>query len=89
MLIAEDEEHLGAILEQFLRGRGYRVTVTRDGRAALDALHAEPFDVALLDIVMPELDGLEVLRQRAREPVTAGGASSSPATARSTPRSPR
>lgn len=62
LLIAEDEEHLGAILEHFLRGRGYDVTKCRDGRSALQALHSMPFDVALLDIVMPEMDGLEVLR---------------------------
>jgi DNA-binding NtrC family response regulator len=62
VLIAEDEEHLGAILEQFLLGRGYQVTVTRDGKAALAALKSEAYDVALLDIVMPEMDGLEVLR---------------------------
>src|SRR4029453_6956126 len=50
------------ILEQFLLGRGYQVTVTRDGKAALAALRSEAYDVALLDIVMPEMDGLEVLR---------------------------
>ena len=62
VLIAEDEEHLGTILEQFLLGRGYQVTVTRDGASALAALRSEAYDVALLDIVMPEMDGLEVLR---------------------------
>ena len=62
VLIAEDEEHLGAILEQFLLGRGYQVTVTRDGKSALAAIRSEAYDVALLDIVMPEMDGLEVLR---------------------------
>jgi DNA-binding NtrC family response regulator len=68
VLIAEDEEHLGTILEQFLIGRGYQVTVTRDGKAALAALRSEAFDVALLDIVMPELDGLEVLRSIREDP---------------------
>jgi two-component system, NtrC family, response regulator AtoC len=63
VLIAEDEAHLGSILQKFLEGRGYQVVVHGDGRAALDALRAEAFDVALLDIVMPEMDGLEVLRQ--------------------------
>lgn len=62
VLLAEDEEHLGTILETFLRSRGQLVTRVRDGRAALDALHAGTFDVALLDVIMPELDGLEVLR---------------------------
>jgi DNA-binding NtrC family response regulator len=68
ILIAEDEEMLGSVLEQFLTGKGHRVTVTRDGRAALDAMRRDEYDVALLDIVMPELDGLEVLRQLSDEP---------------------
>jgi len=68
VLIAEDEEHLGTILEQFLLGRGYQVTVTRDGASALAALRSEAYDVALLDIVMPEMDGLEVLRHISEEP---------------------
>jgi two-component system response regulator AtoC len=63
VLIAEDEESLGTILEQFLVSRGYQVTTARDGRSALQYLRNESFDVALLDIIMPELDGLEVLRQ--------------------------
>lgn len=68
VLIAEDEEHLGAILEHFLRGRGYSVTMCRDGRTALTELHAAPYDVALIDIVMPQMDGLEVLRHLQNEP---------------------
>jgi DNA-binding NtrC family response regulator len=68
VLIAEDEPHLGTILESFLTGRGYQVTTRRDGRAALEALRAEAYDVALLDIVMPEMDGLEVLRHVREEP---------------------
>ena len=68
VLIAEDEQHLGQILSTFLSGRGYQVSTVSDGRAALEALRAETFDVALLDIVMPELDGLEVLRQVREEP---------------------
>jgi DNA-binding NtrC family response regulator len=68
VLIAEDEQNLGTILETFLTGRGYPVTTVRDGRAALQALRADTYDVALLDIVMPEMDGLEVLRQVREEP---------------------
>jgi DNA-binding NtrC family response regulator len=69
VLLADDEPHLGAILEQFLTARGFVVTAVRDGRAALEAMRATPFDVALLDVVMPEMDGLEVLR-RVREEST-------------------
>jgi len=63
VLVAEDEVHLGQILSTFLTGRGYAVRTVTDGRAALEVLRAESYDVALLDIVMPELDGLEVLKQ--------------------------
>ena len=68
VLIAEDEDNLGTLLEQFLTGRGHTVTVVRDGRAALQAARAEAYDVAILDIVMPEMDGLEVLRCVREEP---------------------
>ncbi|HEX7977781.1 MAG TPA: sigma-54 dependent transcriptional regulator [Gemmatimonadaceae bacterium] len=63
VLVAEDEVNLGQILSNFLAGRGCAVHTVTDGRAAVDALRAEAYDVALLDIVMPELDGLEVLKQ--------------------------
>ncbi|MFN2566597.1 MAG: sigma-54-dependent transcriptional regulator [Gemmatimonadaceae bacterium] len=63
VLLAEDEASLAQILATFLSGQGHHVTSCGDGRAALEALRTETFDVALLDIVMPELDGLEVLRR--------------------------
>lgn len=62
VLIAEDERHLGTLLEHYLAGRGHAVTLVADGRAALDALERTPFDVALLDVQMPKLDGVAVLR---------------------------
>jgi len=68
VLVAEDEAHLGTLLEQFLTSRGHDVTVVRDGATALGTLRQESFDVALLDIVMPGLDGLEVLRHLQGEP---------------------
>lgn len=69
VLIAEDETHLGTILEQFMTARGFSVRIVRDGRAALEQLRTENFDVALLDVVMPEIDGLEVLRLIREEPL--------------------
>ena len=68
ILVAEDEVHLGAILEQYLTTRGHDVTVVGDGARALAALRADVYDVALLDIVMPHLDGLEVLRSVREDP---------------------
>lgn len=69
VLIAEDEPNLGMILEQFMTARGFAVTMVRDGRHALETLRSESFDVALLDVVMPEMNGLEVLRQIREEPM--------------------
>ena len=68
ILIAEDEPHLATLLETFLNGRGCQCTVARDGRAAIDKIRSESFDVALLDIVMPEMDGLTVLKEVRDEP---------------------
>lgn len=69
VLLAEDEVNLGMILEQYLTARGYAVTMVRNGRDALDALRRDTFDVALLDVVMPEIDGLEVLRLTREDPL--------------------
>jgi DNA-binding NtrC family response regulator len=63
VLLAEDEANLAQILGTFLAGQGHHVTTCGDGRAAIEALRTDTFDVALLDIVMPNLDGLEVLRR--------------------------
>ena len=68
VLLAEDEGNLAQILATFLTGQGHHVTTCGDGRAAVEALRSEAFDVALLDIVMPELDGLEVLRKLRDDP---------------------
>jgi DNA-binding NtrC family response regulator len=62
ILVAEDEENLAQILCAFLRGRGHHVVCVGDGRAALQAIRDEAFDVALIDIIMPEMDGLETLK---------------------------
>src|SRR5262245_19774457 len=68
VLVAEDEENLGQILSSFLRGRGHHIVTVKDGRAAVQASREEAFDVALIDILMPEMDGLETLRHFRSEP---------------------
>ncbi|MDF1501950.1 response regulator [Roseisolibacter sp. H3M3-2] len=69
VLIAEDEAHLGVLLEQFLTGRGHRVTLVRDGRAALQALQGGGYDVALTDVQMPGMDGLALLEAASALPL--------------------
>jgi DNA-binding NtrC family response regulator len=63
VLLAEDERNLSQILETQLRRRGFDVVAVPDGRAAIESLKTEEFDVALVDLVMPEVDGIGVLRQ--------------------------
>jgi DNA-binding NtrC family response regulator len=63
VLLADDEESLRRILARELVRRGHRVIPAPDGRAALTLLEQEEFDVAVLDVRMPNLDGLSVLRQ--------------------------
>ncbi len=63
VLLAEDERNLSRILETQLRKRGFDVMAVADGRAAVEALKGEEYDVALVDLVMPEVDGIGVLRE--------------------------
>ena len=66
ILVADDEESIRWVLERTLSQAGYRVVTVGSGTEALTALRAESFDVALIDIKMPDLSGLDVLKQ-ARE----------------------
>ena len=62
VLLAEDEEDLNFIITQKLRSEGYSVDSCYDGEEALDALAVVDYDAIILDIMMPKIDGLEVLR---------------------------
>lgn len=66
VLIAEDDRKYVRILEILLGDEGYRLTLTRDGAAAIDALERADFDAVLTDVQMPKAGGLEVLA-RVRE----------------------
>ncbi|VTS03373.1 pas domain s-box : Histidine kinase OS=delta proteobacterium MLMS-1 GN=MldDRAFT_0990 PE=4 SV=1: PAS_4: PAS_3: PAS_9: HisKA: HATPase_c: Response_reg: Hpt [Gemmata massiliana] len=62
ILVAEDHEVNQILTRRLLERAGHEVVLVDNGRAALDALRGREFDLALLDIQMPELDGLEVVR---------------------------
>src|SRR5919107_5783480 len=66
ILIVDDEVAILNALSPILEDEGYQVTVAKTGAEALKLLVAEPPDLMLLDIWMPEMDGLETLK-RARE----------------------
>ncbi len=62
LLIVDDNEKIRELLSQRLRQNGYTTTTAGNGREALELVSAESFDLILLDIEMPEMSGLDVLR---------------------------
>lgn len=63
LLIAEDEEDLNAVITKKLQAEGYDVDSCFDGEEALERLMLTDYDAAVLDILMPVMDGLETVRR--------------------------
>lgn len=59
ILVAEDNAVNQLVMTRLLRKRGHQVTVVSDGRGAIAAVSGEDFDLVLMDVQMPELDGLQ------------------------------
>jgi DNA-binding response OmpR family regulator len=66
ILIVEDDERMAALLRRGLEREGHVITVAADGAEGLDFALARPYDVVLLDVMLPVLDGLEVARSLRR-----------------------
>jgi DNA-binding response OmpR family regulator len=62
ILYVEDDETLGFITSENLERKGYEVILSRDGESALQLFRSEPFDMCLLDIMLPKLDGFTLAR---------------------------
>ena len=69
ILLVEDEETLAIGLEYNLSEEGYKVTLAKDGKQALSKFNADNYDLIILDIMIPYLDGFEVAKQvREKDP---------------------
>jgi len=70
ILVVEDEPDTAELLELHLQNEGYRVTVAADGEQALSKLHKLMPDMVILDLMIPEIDGLEVCEFIRKDPAT-------------------
>ena len=73
ILLVEDEEKLARMVELELNYEGYQVEKAFDGRTGLELALSGRFDLILLDIMLPALSGMEVLRRLRRESQVPGG----------------
>lgn len=62
ILLAEDDPNLGLLLVDFLESEGFSVSLCKDGELALQAFHRNPYDLCLLDVMMPKMDGFELAK---------------------------
>jgi DNA-binding NtrC family response regulator len=62
VLVADDEEGIRALFEDALRDAGYDVALAASGREVLETLKARPIDLVITDLVMPDQDGIDILR---------------------------
>ena len=67
ILIADDDAGVRSVLARHLASVGYEVLEAADGRGCLDVLRTTPVDLVILDIYMPEVDGIAVIAQAHRE----------------------
>jgi DNA-binding response OmpR family regulator len=63
ILLVEDDARLAAMVAEYLGDAGLRITIAPNGEQGLARLAREPFDAAVLDLMLPDIDGLEVCRR--------------------------
>ena len=67
ILLIDDDSRLAAMVSEYLGAAGYRVSLAANGASGLERLAKEPYDALVLDLSLPDMDGLEVCRRlRAR-----------------------
>lgn len=67
ILLVDDDMFIRDLYEELLRDEGYEMTTAKDGQEGLDKIRAGKFDLILLDVMMPKIDGLNLLKQLTSE----------------------
>jgi DNA-binding response OmpR family regulator len=67
ILVVEDDRDINQLITDYLKASDYEVTVCHDGESALKAFRETAFDLAILDIMLPKVDGFELCRQLRQE----------------------
>lgn len=68
ILVVEDDQFLRELYDELLKEEGYEVTLAEDGEKGLSQIQKGGFDLILLDIMLPKIDGLEILRRVKNKP---------------------
>lgn len=63
ILVADDQESIRALLAALLKQYGYEVTLAANGREALALYRSRPIDLVITDIIMPDMEGIETIRE--------------------------
>ena len=63
MLIADDNKQISSILAEYARKEGYNPILAENGKVAIEQFNNNEFDIVLLDVMMPLIDGFEVCRE--------------------------
>ncbi len=70
LLIAEDDPAIGSMMADLLRFEGFESVVVPEGRKVLEVLRSQPFDMVILDVMLPGLDGISIMKGIREEPET-------------------
>ncbi len=72
ILVCDDERHIVRLIQVNLEKQGWQVVTAYDGKEGLEKIRSEKPDLCVLDVMMPYMDGFEVLKSLRREPDTEG-----------------
>jgi DNA-binding response OmpR family regulator len=70
ILMVEDDQAIGAMVADLLRYEGFEVVLEAHGRAALDELRTGRYDTAIVDVMLPDMDGISIMRAIRDDPAT-------------------